>query len=61
MAHGQTAQRRPRDAGALAANFRPQQRHGVQAQWLESAQLADRYPAMRTDDLAGAVLSARDG
>ena len=51
----------PRDVETLAANFGTQQRHGVQAQWLESAQLADRYPAMRTDDLAGAVLSVRDG
>jgi len=51
----------PQNIGTLAANFGTQQRHGVQAQWLESAQLADRYPAMRTDDLAGAVLSVRDG
>lgn len=51
----------PHDVTALAANFETQQRHGVEAQWLEPAQLADRYPVMRTSDLAGAVLSVRDG
>ncbi|GAA5125977.1 FAD-dependent oxidoreductase [Haloechinothrix salitolerans] len=51
----------PRDVEALAANAMIQRRHGVDARWLEPAELADRYPAMRTDDLAGAVLSIRDG
>lgn len=51
----------PHDVTALAANFETQQRHRVEAQWLEPAQLADRYPLMKTSDLAGAVLSVRDG
>lgn len=51
----------PRDVDALAANLEIQQRHGVEARWLEPAQLAVRYPAMKTSDLAGAVLSIRDG
>ncbi|WP_329245944.1 FAD-binding oxidoreductase [Actinoallomurus sp. NBC_01490] len=49
------------DVGALAANFENQQCSGVKAHWLEPAQLADRHPQIQTADLAGAVLSVRDG
>lgn len=51
----------PHDVAALAGNFETQRRHGVTAWWLEPGQLADRYPAMKTNDVSGAVLSARDG
>ena len=33
----------------------------MDAEWLEPAELAARYPEIRVDDLAGAVLSPRDG
>jgi glycine/D-amino acid oxidase-like deaminating enzyme len=45
----------------LATNFETQRQHGVDAHWLEPGDLADRYPEMHTADLAGAVLSPRDG
>jgi FAD-dependent oxidoreductase domain-containing protein 1 len=49
------------DVRHLAANFEVQRSHGVDANWLEPADLAARYPQLRTTDLAGAVLSPRDG
>jgi FAD-dependent oxidoreductase domain-containing protein 1 len=51
----------PQDVNHLAANFEVQRAHGVDADWLEHADLAARYPQLRTEDLAGAVLSPRDG
>lgn len=51
----------PRHLKHLAANFEIQQAHDVDAYWLEPADLAARYPQLRTEDLAGAVLSPRDG
>src|SRR5450755_1232679 len=35
--------------------------YGVNALWLSLAQIADRYPLVRTDDLAGGVYSPADG
>ncbi|WP_240662661.1 FAD-dependent oxidoreductase [Streptomyces sp. WAC 06738] len=50
-----------RDVRDLAANLETQQRHGVDAEWLEPGRLAERYPQVHVADLAGAVLSVRDG
>jgi FAD-dependent oxidoreductase domain-containing protein 1 len=52
---------RPDDVDQLARNFEVQQAHGVRAEWLEPAALGARYSVLRVDDLAGAVLSPRDG
>ena len=49
------------DVEDLAANFEIQQDQGVDAYWVEPADLGHRYPQLRTSDLAGAVLSVRDG
>jgi FAD-dependent oxidoreductase domain-containing protein 1 len=49
------------DVDTLAANFETQQRHGVVAEWLDPAALAQRYPELTSADLAGGVLSTRDG
>ncbi|HEY0240379.1 MAG TPA: FAD-dependent oxidoreductase, partial [Friedmanniella sp.] len=51
----------PADVDQLRRNFEVQQAHGVGAEWLEPAQLGVRHPTLRVDDLAGAVLSPRDG
>jgi len=51
----------PQDLKHLAANFEIQQAHGVDAHWLDPADLAARYPQLCTEDLAGAVLSPQDG
>ena len=51
----------PDDVTALVANFEVQRNHGVEAQWIEPSALAARYPQLHTADLAGAVLSVRDG
>jgi FAD-dependent oxidoreductase domain-containing protein 1 len=45
----------------LAESAQTQRARGVDARWLSAAQLADRYPLIRTDDLAGAVYSPADG
>ncbi len=50
-----------RDVEELAANFETQCQHGVDAYWMEAAALAERYPQLHTEDLAGSVLSVRDG
>lgn len=50
-----------RDVGALAANLETQRSHGVDAHWMDPPDLALRYPQLHTGDLAGAVLSVRDG
>ena len=49
------------DVDQLRRNFETQQTHGVDAEWLEPAELGARHPQLRVDDLAGAVLSPRDG
>lgn len=50
-----------RDAHNLRANYQTQISNGVEAEWLTPGELGERYPEIRVDDLAGAVLSARDG
>jgi FAD-dependent oxidoreductase domain-containing protein 1 len=49
------------EAGGLQANLETQLAHGVNAQWLDRAELAARFPQVHTADLAGAVLSPDDG
>jgi FAD-dependent oxidoreductase domain-containing protein 1 len=49
------------DARTLEANFEAQRRNGVAAEWLEAADLADRYPELVSSDLVAGVLSTRDG
>ena len=51
----------PGDVAQLRRNFDTQRAHGVDAEWLEPAELGTRHPEMRVDDLAGAVFSSRDG
>lgn len=51
----------PDDRETLATNFETHQRCGVNAEWLERADLAERYPGLVSDDLAAGVLSRRDG
>lgn len=51
----------PDDVDQLRRNYETQQAHGVNAVWLEPAELGSRHPQLRVDDLAGAVLSPRDG
>jgi FAD-dependent oxidoreductase domain-containing protein 1 len=45
----------------LEDNYRTQQRLGVRVELLDRAQLAERFPWMRCDDLALGVLSPEDG
>jgi glycine/D-amino acid oxidase-like deaminating enzyme len=45
----------------LEANYRTQESLGVSVQLLDRARLAERFPWMRTDDLALGVLSPEDG
>jgi FAD-dependent oxidoreductase domain-containing protein 1 len=45
----------------LEANCRTQESLGVKVQLMDRAQLAERFPWMRTDDLALGVLSPEDG
>lgn len=49
------------DADALHLNYDVQRTTDVPVEWLDPAELAQRYPEMRSDDLYGAVLSTRDG
>jgi FAD-dependent oxidoreductase domain-containing protein 1 len=49
------------DLGSLQANFETQRTNGVAAEWLESSDLAERFPELVTSDLVAGVLSARDG
>lgn len=51
----------PADVEQLRHNFETQLQYGVDANWLEPAELGARHPELRVDDLAGAVLSPRDG
>src|SRR5690606_9229552 len=52
---------RPEWTPVLRENLETQRAHGVEAQWLEPADVGDRYPELRVDDLGPAVLSPRDG
>jgi FAD-dependent oxidoreductase domain-containing protein 1 len=45
----------------LEANFRVQQDLGVKVELLDQRRIAERYPWMRSDDLALGVLSPEDG
>jgi glycine/D-amino acid oxidase-like deaminating enzyme len=45
----------------LRADFEQQTSLGVEAQWLEPHEVAQRYPLLATEDLGPAVLSPRDG
>jgi glycine/D-amino acid oxidase-like deaminating enzyme len=45
----------------LEANYRVQQELGVRVELLDRARIAERYPWMRSDDLALGVLSPDDG
>jgi FAD-dependent oxidoreductase domain-containing protein 1 len=45
----------------LEANFRVQDELGVRVELLDRASIAQRYPWMRSDDLASGVLSPDDG
>lgn len=51
----------PDDVEQLGRNYETQQAYGVEAEWLEPADLGARHPELRVDDLAAAVLSPRDG
>jgi FAD-dependent oxidoreductase domain-containing protein 1 len=51
----------PERSELLRQDFERQKGLGVDAQWLEPRELAERYPHLRTDDLGPAVLSHRDG
>jgi FAD-dependent oxidoreductase domain-containing protein 1 len=51
----------PDDVDTLADNFETHQKCGVQAEWLEKADLTQRYPGLETDDLVAGILSPRDG
>ena len=51
----------PDDVETLASNFETHQQYGVEAEWLEQADLAERYPGLVSTDLVAGVLSPRDG
>ena len=48
-------------AAVLESNFREQERLGVKVELLDRTRMAERYPWMRTDDLALGALSPEDG
>jgi FAD-dependent oxidoreductase domain-containing protein 1 len=49
------------DHDTLEANFETQRANGVAAEWLDSSDLAERYPELVTSDLVAGVVSTRDG
>jgi FAD-dependent oxidoreductase domain-containing protein 1 len=51
----------PSATANLRRNFERQRQHGVNVDWLEPADLKQRFPSMRVDDLGGAVQSPDDG
>ena len=51
----------PDDVDTLASNYATHQECNVDAEWLEHADLAARYPGLVSDDLVAGVLSVRDG
>jgi FAD-dependent oxidoreductase domain-containing protein 1 len=59
--HGYLFIGKPEWTGTLRENLATQHAHGVIAEWLEPAEVAERYPALHVDDLGPAVLSPNDG
>jgi FAD-dependent oxidoreductase domain-containing protein 1 len=51
----------PAGVANLERNFERQRRHGVNVEWLKPAELKQRFPSMRVDDLGAAVQSPDDG
>lgn len=51
----------PELSDQLRTDFEQQRSLGVEARWLEPAELAERYPLIRSEDLGPAILSPRDG
>lgn len=51
----------PEGMDVLLGNYEIQRRHGVNVVLLEPPALQERFPSMRTDDLAAGVLSPDDG
>lgn len=51
----------PEGMGLLESNHAIQRAHGCDVHLLTPAELKDRFPSMFVDDLAGGVLSPRDG
>ena len=51
----------PGHEAELEANFRTQESLGVRVELLDRGRIAERYPWMRSDDLALGVLSPEDG
>ena len=47
--------------GLLESNYAVQREHGCEVHLLSPSQLKERFPSMVVDDLAGGVLSPRDG
>ncbi len=47
--------------GMLEANYAEQRRQGCEADWLDPAGLAARFPSMRVEDLGAGVHTPRDG
>lgn len=50
-----------KDLPSLEANARTQSSNGVDIEWIDGRDLADRFPEIVTTDMAAAVLSPRDG
>src|SRR5260221_11555708 len=51
----------PAGTANLERNFERQRQHGVNVEWLKPADLKQRFPSMRVDDLGAAVQSPDDG
>jgi FAD-dependent oxidoreductase domain-containing protein 1 len=51
----------PAGMSMLEANYDTQRRHGCVVELLTPAELKERFPSMRIDDLGGGVHSPRDG
>ena len=51
----------PEGGGLLDSNHAVQREHGCDVHLLSPSQLKERFPSMYVDDLAGGVLSPRDG
>ncbi len=51
----------PEGMGLLESNYAIQREHGCDVHLLTPAELKERFPSMYVDDLAGGVLSPRDG
>ena len=49
------------DLASLHENYETQVANGVEAEWIEHPELAERFPEIVTDDMVAAVLSTRDG